>query len=91
MCEAGNNYTNCEDPKTAELYRDMLFETDSEQQSKKARAYEQYVLGETAQWLPAFWWYRLIAHRDYFKGWNVSPSHYLVQQLDNVWIDPKLR
>jgi peptide/nickel transport system substrate-binding protein len=91
QCGAGDNFTSCEDEKTVQLYEALLFETDAEKQHKHARAYEDYVLGETAQWIPAFWWYRQVAHRDYMKGWKVSPSHYLVQQLDNVWIDPKLR
>ena len=35
--------------------------------------------------------YRITVHRSYFRGWKVSPSHYLNQQLDNVWLDPSMR
>ena len=33
------------------------------------------------------WWYRIIPHRTYMKGWNITPSHYLNQDLSVVWID----
>jgi peptide/nickel transport system substrate-binding protein len=33
------------------------------------------------------WWYRIIAHRSYVKGWKISPSHYLNQDLAMVWLD----
>jgi len=32
-------------------------------------------------------WYRIVPHRSYVKGWKISPSHYLNQQLDNIWLD----
>ncbi len=69
----------------------MLYETDSEKQYVKMRAYEKHILGDTVQYIPAFWWYRIVAHRKYLKGWKIGPSHYLNQALDVVWIDPDLR
>lgn len=91
ICGEGHDYSNCSDPKTRELYDAMLDESDPDKQYEKARAYEKYVLGEQAHWIPAFWWYRIVAHRDYVKGWKIGPSHLLNQALDTVWIDPKLR
>ena len=38
----------------------------------------------------SLWWYKINPHRSYVKGWNIAPSHYLNQQLDNVWIDQSL-
>jgi peptide/nickel transport system substrate-binding protein len=91
ICDAGNNYSNCEDPKAKELYLSMLTEADEKKQYEKMRAYEKHVLLDTAQYTPAFWWYKINPHRTYLKGWKIAPSHYLNQQLDTVWIDPKLR
>ena len=88
---AGNDYTNHQDDKTTELYLDMLNEPDEKKQAEKMRAYETRVLKDQAHYIPAFWWYKITPHRTYMKGWNVAPSHYLNQQLDTVWIDPKLR
>ena len=91
LCDAGNNYSNCQDKKTSDLYFSMLYETDSEKQYDKMRAFEKHVLDDTAQFIPAFWWYKINPHRTYVKGWKIAPSHYLNQQLDTVWIDPKLK
>jgi peptide/nickel transport system substrate-binding protein len=88
--KSGLNYTNQQDPKTDALYDAMLFETDAKKQAEKMRAYEKYVLGDRADWFPTFWWYKTTPHRSYLKGWKIATSHYLNQQLDNVWIDPKL-
>ena len=91
LCDAGNNYSNCQDKKTSDLYFAMLYETDQEKQYKNMRAFEKHVLDDTAQFIPAFWWYKINPHRTYVKGWKIAPSHYLNQQLDTVWIDPKLK
>ena len=89
--DAGNNYSNHQDQKTTDLYLDMLNEPDEEKQKAKMRAYEGHVLKDQAHFIPGLWWYRIITHRSYMKGWKISPSHYLNQQLENIWIDPKLR
>ena len=89
--DAGNNYSNHKDDKTTELYLEMLYETDPKKQYEKMRTYEKHVLATQVHFLPAFWWYKINPHRSYVKGWNIAPSHYLNQALDEVWIDPKLR
>ena len=33
------------------------------------------------------WWYRMVPYRSYVKGWKISPSHYLNQDLATVWLD----
>ena len=86
----GSEYTNHEDDKVTELYLDMLNEPDPEKQFDKMRTYEKYLIGDQAHYIPGLWWYRIVPHRSYLKGWKIAPSHYLNQQLDNVWIDPKL-
>jgi peptide/nickel transport system substrate-binding protein len=90
MSSAGNNYSNTTDKKSDDLYFAMLYEADPAKQYEKMRAYEKHVLLDTAQYIPAFWWYRITVQRSYVKGWNVGPSHYVNQELENVWIDPKL-
>jgi peptide/nickel transport system substrate-binding protein len=87
---AGDNYSNTEDKKSDELYYAMLYEADPAKQYEKMRAYEKHILLDTAQYIPAFWWYRITVQRSYVKGWNSGPSHYVNQGLENVWIDPKL-
>jgi peptide/nickel transport system substrate-binding protein len=69
----------------------MLYEADAKKQYEKARAYEKHVLGDEAQWIPSFWWHRIVVNRSFVKGWNIGPSHLLNQALDTVWIDPALK
>jgi len=88
---AGNDYTNHQDDKTTELYLAMLNEPDAEKQYARMRDFEGHVLKTQAHFVPGFWWYRIIPHRTYVKGWKIGPSHYVNQGLENVWIDPKLR
>ena len=88
---AGNDYTNHQDKKTNELYLAMLNEPDPEKQYDRMREYEGRVLKDQAHYIPGFWWYRIVPHRTYVKGWKIGPSHYVNQQLQNVWIDPKLK
>jgi peptide/nickel transport system substrate-binding protein len=88
---AGNNYVNNTDPKTTEMYLAMLNEPDEKKQFEAMRAYEGRILKDEADYIPGFWWYRIIPHRTYVKGWKIGPSHYINQSLENVWIDPKLR
>ena len=90
ISSAGNNYANTTDKKSDELYFAMLYETNPQKQYEKMRAYEKHILLDTAQYIPAFWWYRITVQRSYVKGWSVGPSHYVNQGLENVWIDPKL-
>ena len=33
------------------------------------------------------WRYRIVPHRAYVKGWKISPSHYVNQDLGTVWLD----
>jgi peptide/nickel transport system substrate-binding protein len=51
------------------------------------REYERIILDEEAYVGHALWWYKINPHRSYVKGWKIAPSHYLNQQLDNVWLD----
>ena len=33
------------------------------------------------------WRYRIIPYRSYVKGWKISPSHYVNQDLATIWLD----
>ena len=51
------------------------------------RQYEKRALSDKTHIAITLWWYKINPHRSYVKGWKVAPSHYLNQQLDNVWLD----
>jgi peptide/nickel transport system substrate-binding protein len=37
--------------------------------------------------VPFLWWNRIAAASTAMKGWNLTPSHYLEQDLTDVWLD----
>ena len=83
----GANYGQFEDPQAVDLYDRMLRETDFTKQRGLMRAFEKQVLDVQAHEAFLLWWYRTVPHRAYVKGWKISPSHYLNQDLATVWLD----
>jgi peptide/nickel transport system substrate-binding protein len=81
------NYGGYEDQKEIDLYQQLLHETDAGKQREMIRAFEKYVLDTEAHMFMTPWWNRIIPMHSYVKGWKISPSHYLNQDLANVWLD----
>src|SRR5215467_8436506 len=81
------NYGYYEDPQEVDLYNKMLRATDFPKQRALMREFEEYVLDDQAHEIWVLWWYRIIPHRSYVKGWKISPSHYINQDLATVWLD----
>src|SRR5438128_3891861 len=75
------NYGQYEDQREVDLYNRMLRETDLSKQRALMREFEKYVVDAEAHQLWVAWWYRIIPHRSYVKGWKISPSHFLNQDL----------
>ncbi len=84
---SGDNYAGFTDDLTEKLYDQMNREPDPAKQRTVMREFEKRVLDETASQAVTLWWYRIVPYRSYVKGWKISPSHYLNQQLDLVWLD----
>ena len=81
------NYGNYDDQPEIDLYQMMLRETDVAKQRALMRDFEIRVVDTEAHEFPMLWWYRIIPYRSYVKGWKISPSHYLNQDLATVWLD----
>jgi peptide/nickel transport system substrate-binding protein len=81
------NYGQFEDQPAIDLYDKMLREADPKKQRSLMRAFEKRVLDDEAHEIFLLWWYRIVPHHAYVKGWKVSPSHYLNQDLATVWLD----
>ena len=81
------NYGNYEDRHEIDLYERMLRETDRAKQRTMVRDFEKYVLDDQAHELFALWQHRIVPHRSYVKGWKISPSFYVNQDLATVWLD----
>jgi peptide/nickel transport system substrate-binding protein len=81
------NYGQFDDPQELSLYDKMLHETDATKQRSLMRDFEKYVLDNQAHEIFLLWWYRTVPYRSYVKGWKISPSHYLNQDLATIWLD----
>jgi len=81
------NYGRFEDPDEVALYDRMLRETHFDKQRRMMREFEKRVLDTEAHDIFLLWWYRTVPYRSYVKGWKISPSHYLNQDLATVWLD----
>ncbi|MGC2415345.1 MAG: ABC transporter substrate-binding protein [Stellaceae bacterium] len=81
------NYGNYEDQPEIDLYQKMLHEPDTAKQRGLMREFEKYVLDTQAHELPMIYWYRIVPYRSYVKGWKISPSHFLNQDLATIWLD----
>ena len=81
------NYGNYEDQPEIDLYQKVLHEADPAKQRVVMREFEKYVLDTQAHEIVTPWWYRIIPHQSYVKGWKISPSHYINQDLATVWLD----
>jgi peptide/nickel transport system substrate-binding protein len=87
---SGNQYGGYKDRELDKMFTAMNQSGDPKEQRAIMRKFEKRALDTQANAFITLWWYRIIPHRSYVKGWYITPSHYLNQQLDNVWIDKSL-
>jgi peptide/nickel transport system substrate-binding protein len=80
------NHSNSTDRFLDALYIGQAISTDPQQRAKIVRDFERHSLTE-AYTVPLLWWNRIVVTAEKFKGWNMSPSHYIGQDLSDVWLE----
>jgi peptide/nickel transport system substrate-binding protein len=85
--EFTEQYGNFDDRAAVEMYQKMLHETDPAKQRQLMRTFEKHTLDDQVHNITTLWWNRIVPHRSYVKGWKISPSHFLNQDLGTVWLD----
>ncbi|MBI2563196.1 MAG: ABC transporter substrate-binding protein [candidate division NC10 bacterium] len=80
------NYARYKDPVLDDLYLKQARMTDPAERKRLVWAFERRVLDEMAYQWPTLWWQRIIPHWAKLKGWKITPSHYLNQDLRDVWL-----
>jgi hypothetical protein len=50
------------------------------------RQIEKRVVADQVYQFPVLWWQRIVPHSSRLKGWNIGPSHYVNQDLRDVWV-----
>ena len=82
-----DNYGYYDDDKSVQLYEAMQKETDPAKVRAAMRAYETWTLDTQTHEIVLPYWYRIILGRSEVKGFKISPSHYLNQDLSSIWLD----
>jgi peptide/nickel transport system substrate-binding protein len=80
------NYSRYTDPTLDDLYERQSREQNVDRRKQLVWDFERRVLGEMAHQVIILGQVRAVAHWDYVKGWKVTPSHYLNQDLATVWL-----
>jgi peptide/nickel transport system substrate-binding protein len=81
-----SNYANYTDRTLDELYDLQSRASDTDQRKAYIRQFEKRLLDEEVHYILTLQWHRIVPHSAKIKGWKITPSHYLNQQLDTVWL-----
>ena len=81
------NYGNYDDPQEVDLYNKLLRETDPARQRQLMRQFEKLVLDDQAHMIWVLWWHRIVPYRSYVKGFKIAPTHFINQDLAQIWLD----
>ena len=84
---APENRSRAIDRELDSLYDRQLRASDEAERSRLIRAFELRALQQNYQ-VPLLWWHRIVATHQVLRGWQMSPSHNLGQDLAEVWLAP---
>ncbi len=80
------NYGHHKDTVIDDLFSRQGRATDPEERKKLLRQFEKRLLDDEAHVIYTLQWHRIIPHNAKVHGWTITPSHYLNNQLDTVWL-----
>jgi len=80
------NYGKHKDKMIDELYQKQARAGDIEDRKKIIRQLEKRLLDEETHVIYTLQWHRIIPHNSKVHGWTITPSHYLNNMLDTVWL-----
>ena len=83
---SGNNYGRYVDQTLDDLYQKQSRALDAEERKKWVRDFERRLLDEEAHYAYTLQWHRIIPHSAKLRGWTITPSHFVNNQLDGVWL-----
>lgn len=79
------SYSRATDRFLDALFIGQAMTSDQRERAKIVRDFEQHALTE-AYTVPLLWWNRIVVTSSKLKGWDITPSHFIGQDLTNVWI-----
>jgi peptide/nickel transport system substrate-binding protein len=81
-----SNYSSSTDRLLDGLFVGQAITADPRKRAQMVRDFERRALTE-AYSVPFLWWNRIVAASSRMKGWTLTPSHYLEQDLTDVWLE----
>jgi peptide/nickel transport system substrate-binding protein len=81
-----NNYARYKDPTLDDFYLKQSRALDPEERRKWVREFERRLIDEEVHYIYTLQWHRIVPHSAKVRGWTITPSHYLNNQLDTVWL-----
>ena len=70
-----------------ELFNRQKDATDPVERYGAVRGFEFQMLNESYT-VPLLWWQRIVVMRSNIRGWGMTPSHLIGQDLETVWLKP---
>jgi len=80
------NYGKHKDTVMDDLYSRQSRTLDNDERRRLLRQFEKRLYDDEVHFMMGFQWHRIIPHLAKVRGWTISPSHFLNQQLDAVWL-----
>jgi peptide/nickel transport system substrate-binding protein len=80
------NFSRSTDRFLDALFVGQALTTDSQERAKIVRGFEEHAMTE-AYTVPLLWWDRIVATSSKLKGWSITPSHFIGQDLSDVWLN----
>ena len=81
-------YSDHQDDKVDNLYKAQQRAIDPVERKRIVNELDRHVLTMSYA-VPFLWFQRITVQPTRLKGWYAMPSHYLGQDLSDVWLEPK--
>ena len=81
------NFSGATDRFLDALYIGQAMTANPVERAKIVRDFERHALTQ-AYTVPLLWWNRVVVTSSRLHGWNITPSHFIGQDLADVWLDP---
>ncbi len=80
------NFSGSTDRFLDALYVGQALTTDPRERANIVREFERHALTQ-AYTVPILWWNRIVVTSAKVKGWSITPSHFIGQDLTDVWLN----
>ncbi len=80
------NFSGATDQFLDALYIGQAMTTNPVERAKIVRDFERHALTQ-AYTVPLLWWNRIVVTSSRLHGWSITPSHFIGQDLGDVWLD----